>query len=440
MNEKPIQISISDLVAIAVDLHRRGDLGQAEEIYRRILELSPKQVDALHFLGVLCHQRGASQAAMDFIRKALRINPEYADARINLGNVLKESGRFAEAEKAYRRALESRPDSADAHNNLGTVLRVQKKLEEAIESFQSAVGLAPNHADAFHNLGNALKSARRIDEALTAYRRAIEINPRHTDAHLNLGRALYSFGRLDEALIVYSKWLEVEPSNPIAMHMVAACKGEHVPERCSDEFVKQSFDAFASSFDEVLTRLEYRAPELVGEAVKASLPQPAGQFIVLDTGCGTGLCGPWLRPYASRLVGIDLAPKMVEKANAQDIYDELIVTELTAYMRQTLEVFDVIVSADTLVYFGALAPVFSAAAAALKSQGVLIFTLEQAEDRAGEAGYRLNPHGRYSHTQTYVTEALAQAGFTIQCIARETLRLEVRQPVSGFVVTARKIL
>jgi predicted TPR repeat methyltransferase len=439
MTNKPTEISLAELVALAVGLHRREQLDEAEEIYRRILELAPKQVDTLHFLGVLCHQRGQPQAAADLIRKALRINPDYVDARINLGNVLKESGKFPEAERAYRRALEGRPDNADAYNNLGTVLRAQNNNNEAIECFERAVELAPNHADAFHNLGNALKSAGRIEEALTAYRRAVEIDPRHSNAHLNLGRALYSFGRLDEALIVYSKWLEAYPTHPIAMHMVAACKGESIPERCSDDFVKQSFDAFASSFDDVLTRLEYRAPELVGQAIQAELPQPAKQFRILDAGCGTGLCGPWLQPYARQLIGIDLSPKMLDRARVLSAYDELIVTELTDYMRQATESFDVIVSADTLCYFGGLAPVFAAAAAALRPQGVLVFTLEEADENIAESGHLLNPHGRYSHTQSFVRDALEQTGFELRSMARETLRLEVRKPVSGFVVTARKL-
>ena len=31
----------------------------------------------------------------------------------------------------------------------------------------------------------------------------------------------------------------------------------------------------------------------------------AKQLDVLDAGCGTGLCGPLLAPYARRLVGVD---------------------------------------------------------------------------------------------------------------------------------------
>jgi predicted TPR repeat methyltransferase len=45
------------------------------------------------------------------------------------------------------------------------------------------------------------------------------------------------------------------------------------------------------------------------------------------------------------------------------VYDELVRRELTMYLRDSVATFDVIVSADTLVYFGALQEVLAAAAA-----------------------------------------------------------------------------
>lgn len=429
---------VAEIITLAVGLHQSGHLNEAEELYQRVLEIAPDHADALHFLGVLHHQQGDSPSAIRLIRKALQKDPQYVGARINLGNVLKEQGRFIDAEAEYRKVLQSGAESADAYNNLGAVLRLQKKLDGAIAAYERATELAPGNADAFQNLGNAFKAANRVEEALTAYRKAIEIDPGHCDAHLNLGRALYRFGRLDEALTVYRKWLEVEPDNPIAAHMLAACQGDQSPTRCSDEFVKQSFDAFAVSFDEVLERLEYRAPRLVGEAVEAATTAPARQFCVLDAGCGTGLCGPGLRPFANHLVGVDLSPKMVDKARAGGVYDDLNVSELTEHMRQQSERYDLIVSADTLVYFGDLVPVFHAAARALRPNGILIFTLERADDHVESTGYRLNPHGRYSHPQDFVETSLQAAGFRVHEIRRDTLRLEVHQPVDGLIVTARK--
>jgi len=58
--------------------------------------------------------------------------------------------------------------------------------------------------------------------------------------------------------------------------------------------------------------------------------------------------------------------------------------------------WDVIISADTLVYFGDLAPVMAAARRGLRPGGHLIFTLEHAGDAEAPAGFRINPHGRYS--------------------------------------------
>ena len=53
---------------------------------------------------------------------------------------------------------------------------------------------------------------------------------------------------------------------------------------------------------------------------------------MLDAGCGTGLCGPLIAPYARRLVGVDLSERMLAQARARDVYDELVKGELTAYL------------------------------------------------------------------------------------------------------------
>ena len=85
--------------------------------------------------------------------------------------------------------------------------------------------------------------------------------------------------------------------------MLAASTGRDVPPRASDAFVVNTFDNFASSFEVKLESLSYRAPALVADTLADAGLAPDGRLVVLDAGCGTGLCGPLLRPYASRLVG-----------------------------------------------------------------------------------------------------------------------------------------
>jgi predicted TPR repeat methyltransferase len=156
---------------------------------------------------------------------------------------------------------------------------------------------------------------------------------------------------------------------------------------------------------------------------------------VLDAGCGTGLCGPLVRTMSARLVGVDLSSKMIDRARARGVYDDLQVAELSRFLRANAQAFDAIVSADTLVYFGALEEPLSAAQSALRPDGLLIFTLESLR---GDEDHRLQFHGRYAHSETYVRRAMRDAGLAIESLAHETLRRERLEPVNGFVVTARR--
>ncbi|MEL6107345.1 MAG: tetratricopeptide repeat protein [Planctomycetota bacterium] len=425
------------LVSLAISLHQTGHIKEAEELYESALKQSPRDADALHFLGILRHQQGRSDEAIELVRRALQVNPHYVDARVNLGNILKETERYEEAKRAYQWVIDRNPKHAESLNNLAVVLRVLEETEAAIELFERAIAQQSENASFHQNLGNAYKAAARVEEALTAYRRAVEIDPKLTTAHLSLGRALYVFGRIEEAVIVYQKWLQIEPDNAVAKHMLAACEGSDVPERCSDAFVRESFDAFASSFDEVLERLEYRAPSLVEEAIDEVLPNPSGQLSILDAGCGTGLCGDALRPYANRLVGIDLSPKMLVKAKSRGCFDELHEAELSQFMVTHANEFDVIVSADTLVYFGDLEKPLDSASLALRPNGILTFTVERLDEDAS-ADYMLNPHGRYSHRSGYVRSALDRSGYEVIKMEEQVLRLEVRRPVHGLIVVARR--
>jgi predicted TPR repeat methyltransferase len=158
---------------------------------------------------------------------------------------------------------------------------------------------------------------------------------------------------------------------------------------------------------------------------------------VLDAGCGTGLCGTLVAPYARRLVGVDLSEGMLAQAKEKEVYDELVKAELTGFLRASEEAFDLIVSADTLVYFGSLHDVVAAAVHSLRPGGRLVFTLEHAVPGRPPADYRLEYHGRYSHSRAYVERVLAALAVQTT-IAEAELRMESGVPVAGLVVRATK--
>jgi len=436
--QMPTELSLDEALSLAVYMHRTEALDDAALLYRRILEAAPEQSDAMHFLGVLLHQQGRSAEAIDLIERSIALDPRSADRYNNLGNVLVEMGRLPEATVAYEKALGLQPGHANAYNNLGTVLRAQSRFDDAAAAYQKAIELEPTHVDAYNNYGNLLSSRGMVREAVAYYCKAITLIPNHPQARKLLGIAYYTIGQVEAAAEVFRDWLKEEPENPVARHMLAACSGEDVPQRASDDYVESTFDAFAGSFDAKLEKLDYRAPQLVTDALAKACGVPAKQLVALDAGCGTGLCGPLIAPYVARLTGVDLSTGMLAKARGRGVYDELFKVELTRYLADQVERFDLVISADTLVYFGALEAVAAAAFRALRPGGLLIFTVEEAVDGAPESGYRINPHGRYSHTRAYVRDSLAQAGFDVLAIEGAGLRMEAGSAVAGLVVTARK--
>ncbi len=438
------KLSLDDAITLAVDLHQGGQMDEAEKIYRQVLQVKPNHPDALHYLGVLSHARGQSEEAITLIGQAVSSNPSYSYAFNNLGNVLKEIGRFDQAEDAYRSCLSLDSKNVDALSNLGAVLRENEKYTEALTTLEKAISITPKHAQSYHNLGNVLKKLNRLEEAIKAYRKSISLlHPNDsksfvTSVFQSLSRTLFIERNYDEATVVLKQWLEFDPDSPTAAHMLSACTGENIPERASDAFVEETFDNFAGSFDKILKKLEYKAPELVLSAVQSKITEAKKQLIVLDAGCGTGLCGPLLRDFASHLVGVDLSKGMVDKARGREIYDDLIVDELTCYMQEQVNSYDLIVSADTLCYFGELGDVLISACSALKLKGLLVFSLEKIMDKKPGELIRLNPHGRYSHTEEYVADTLNQIGLKVVNISTENLRNEYGKPVIGMIITAIK--
>lgn len=382
--------------------------------------------------------QGRLDAAVVAYRQALALKPDFGEAHTNLAGVLLALGRPDEAIEGYRQALAVGLDHPIVHYNLGNALKAGGRLDEAIAAYQRSLALEPDCAEALNNLGNACRDQDRFDEAAAAYLQSLALKPDYAEAHENLAGTLYRIhqaGAPAVAAALAEVWLRDHPDSPVAHHLGAALTGRAPPARASDGYVRQTFDHFARAFDDRLNDLGYRAPDLIADLVRAELPASAAALDILDAGCGTGRCAPLLRPHAGLLVGIDLSPGMLERAEAGGLYDRLVVAELTAFLTAHPAAFDMIVAADVLCYFGDLEAVLAAAATTLRPGGGFAFTVERLTDAGTD--HRIGPHGRYSHDEAHVRRALAAAGLIVRHLRDDTLRLEGGVPVSGMVVLAR---
>jgi predicted TPR repeat methyltransferase len=434
---QPLQeLNLQEALELAIFLQQQNRLAEAEALFCRILDTVPDHADALHYYGMVKYFQGDKDKGIGLIEQALSIAPEYIQAYNNLGNMYLQQKQFEKAEAAYRKVLAINPNFKSAYNNLGVALKECGRIVEAVDVLLKAIQLDPYLKLHYQNLSNVFRQNNELENAIDVYLEALAQRPFNAETYRNLSASLKTCELDERAVQVLRTLLDLDPDNSLALHTLSAYTGENRPARAADGYVRETFDRFADSFDLVLKNLGYKAPFLVEKAFREVLGSDPC-LAVLDAGCGTGLCGPLLRPSVGRLIGVDLSGRMLARAKERLVYDELIEAELTNFLNRSEASFDAIVSADVLCYFGDLSPALCASARALKPGGHLIFTVE-ALDAEQRVGYQLNVHGRYSHGQNYVEQSLAGAGLILINLESVILRLESAVPVGGFLVTAQR--
>ena len=434
--ESPAQFEVTttELLQLAIEMHREKRLAGAEKCYESLLEIEPDNANALHYLGILLHQTNRNERALELIARSLEFDPEMGPWYNNLGNVLLANGRYDEAATAYAKCSELDSSNIEVLNNLGVLCGRLDQPEKAITYLERAIEANPEFIGAHSNLATVLTHVGRVEEAFSHLADALALGPQNPEVRRFLVLLYGHAGRLDDAKDACEKWLLDMPNDPRAPHMLAAVGGGVVPDRASDSYVEEEFDGFAISFEAKLASLQYKAPQWVGNTVTRLLPEISPTFQILDIGCGTGLCAPYLKPYANSLVGVDLSTKMLELAQARNLYDDLIKAELVNFLAHCDQRFDIAVSADTLCYFGRLDDAFDGVRRVLRVGGDWVFTVEAHEH---EDDFVLHLHGRYSHARHYLERALEAAGFQSLEFERVVLRFENTKPVNGWLVNAK---
>jgi predicted TPR repeat methyltransferase len=452
----------------AIALHQAGDLDAAEAVYRDVLAREPEQADALHLLGLVQYARGDGAGALELIRRAIACAPGNGVYHFNLGNVYRDFGDPGAALQAYAAAIERQPGEADYHYNLAELLDAQGQDDAALVHYRNAMELEPDHAAlrldlgaclqklgqldaaaqeyrqalalepglarAHNNLGAIHQARDELDAAAVCYRAALAADPGLAEAHRNLAAVLEATGQPDAALRHYQEALRLKPDYAEVAYKLAALRGDAAPGSAPPEYIAGLFDQYAEDFDEHLTgALGYRTPQRLRELFD-ELAGGATGLRVLDLGCGTGLSGLAFRDCATYLAGVDLSPRMLDKARARELYDELNCGDVVQALDKPGAGWGLVLAADVFVYLGDLAAVMKAAAKVLCPGGWLLFSVEQGDGR----DFVLGKAGRYAHGSEYLQRLAGESGLTVRAMRDTVLRQDFGQDVKGWLFALQK--
>lgn len=122
--------------------------------------------------------------AEELYRRAIELDPALAIAYTNLGNVCFRRGDEEAAEALYRRALEVDAGQPEAQYNLGYVMLERGQARESIDFFRGALKSDPRFADAYFNLAMAYEQVDEPSKARPCWRKYLEIEPTGTWAEI----------------------------------------------------------------------------------------------------------------------------------------------------------------------------------------------------------------------------------------------------------------
>ena len=264
-----MELTIEQALQQGVAAHKKGQVEEAERLYKAILNSQPAQPDANHNLGVLLVSINKTDAALPLFKVAVETNSKvdqfwlsYIDALIKAkqvenakqvleqaknqgvagdkldilktqlnslnttGNVYSanppqkllsrllehyQSGRLGDAEILALSITRDFPNDNFSWMILAAVFKAIGRNTEALNANQTAVELSPQDAEAHSNLGVTLQELGRLNEAEVSLRQAIVLKPNYPEAHNNLGNALKEQGRLDEAEASYRQAIVLKP-------------------------------------------------------------------------------------------------------------------------------------------------------------------------------------------------------------------------------------
>jgi predicted TPR repeat methyltransferase len=470
--------SDAEAMTLGIQHQQAGQFGQAEAMFRQVLEAQSANKDARFRLALVCRLQGRPGEAISHLQRLLQSDPSSADVRENLALSYRDQatqhstlGRLAEAVESWQQAIRFKPDTAEFFNslgmvhharqawgpaqdaleqalnlqprfpaaltNLGMVYLVQRHPDEAMRCFQLSLRLQPADAFVQNALGEALFARGKIVEAGQCFRQALYYRPDFADALGNLARVCWAQERWQEtadllerslplkaadawtlttlAKVYYFKLrkpaeslhylrqcLALDPANDRFRFMVEALSGTSTRPRMPAELATLMYDEDAEPWDRLMQQRNHQGPHWLKSAL-AHEPPPRS-LDVLDLGCGTGLCGAEFHDGARSLIGIDLSPKMLEKARARGIYNRLIRDDILKATRKFADRFDLVVASDVVMHLGELKTLFEAVHRALRPGGRFAFT---ADLHDGPENYHLSPWLAYAHSRAYLRQLAA---------------------------------
>ena len=213
------------LAAVSRDLlkpYQVEALDEATVEYEETMRYSLDFPFAGHNLANLYVARGDQAQAEEYYRRAIEIDDLFIPAKMNLAVLYNSQGRNDEAEVLMRGVLEDYPDNHEAEYSLALLLVETDRAEEALTWLERAADGMPQRTRIRYNLGLLQQQVGQLSAAEVSLRAAVAAEPRSLDYLYALADHYAKRGDLRSALAVADQMIAINPGAQVGHDMKAA--------------------------------------------------------------------------------------------------------------------------------------------------------------------------------------------------------------------------
>ncbi|MBC7658472.1 MAG: tetratricopeptide repeat protein [Chitinophagaceae bacterium] len=250
-----VPTTINKSILDAQGLFETDELDLAEELYNKIIALSPLSARAWHGLALITDKRGDQTKAIELLKRAIDMNPDYVDALRELIEMLAIRGPVRELVEYTSKAHE-----ISSQNPKYTLILAKAHLEEEDYAsseifFKKTIRLSPKLAQAYKGLGRLYMIQEDYDSAMKNFEKSLDLDEGDVSTLNSLGMTYVKLGKYQEGIDKYQAALKIRPNDHRILFNLGYAK-EKVNDPESARYFYQQVLSMKPDFDKALRRLK----------------------------------------------------------------------------------------------------------------------------------------------------------------------------------------
>jgi len=249
----------------------QGKFSQAEDAFKKEIELNPQSDGAYIGLGRLYRKEAKLSQAQDIYKRAIALKPQNAGVYyIELGKLYRAQGKFSQAEEAFNQAIALTPKTEHAYIGLGQLYQAQGKFSRAEGAFTQAIALNPQSDGAYIGLGWVYHGQGKFLQSEGAFTQAIALNPQSDGAYIGLGETYQAQGKLSQAEDAFKKAVELDTENDRIYGALSVLYGQMGKPELAEKYARRA-DGLRSGYYMPLLANNYRKLKAISDKRKIRL-------------------------------------------------------------------------------------------------------------------------------------------------------------------------